>query len=61
MTFNTFQRKCKPGSHVTNAANKQDGIVRRISKDRDKALVEYEDHTLQWENYYLLELLNSKK
>lgn len=61
MTFNTFQRKCKPGSHVTNAANKKDGIVRRISKDRDKALVEYPDHTLKWENYYLLELLNSKR
>lgn len=59
MTINTFQRKCKPGSHVMNMQNKKEGVVQRISKDRDKALVKYEDHSVQWDYYYLLEFKNS--
>lgn len=29
----------------------------RISKDRDKALVEYENGSKEWNNYYVLELI----
>lgn len=55
MTITTFQRKCKPGNQVVNTSSNRTGRVRRISKDRDKALVEYGDSSVEWNNYYQLE------
>lgn len=57
MTITPFQRHCKPGCRVFNTSKKKEGVVLRISKDRDKALVEYENGSKEWNNYYVLELI----
>lgn len=57
MTITPFQRHCKPGCRVFNTSKKEEGVVLRISKDRDKALVEYENGSKEWNNYYVLELI----
>ena len=55
MAITVFQRQCKPGMSVYNRAKSEKGTVSRISKDRDKALVEYENGSREWSEYYLLE------
>ena len=34
----------------------QEGIVMKISASGDKALVRYEDGSVEWNEYYLLDL-----
>lgn len=55
MTITTFQRQCTPGTAVLKEPSKKKGTVLRISKDRDKALVLYEDATKEWSMYYTIE------
>lgn len=55
MTITTFQRQCIPGKTVVKEPKKKRGTVFRISKDRDKALVLYENGSKQWDPYYTLE------
>lgn len=57
MTIKEFQKKLKPGMRVTNRANSKVGVVSRISKDNDKALVDYENGIRAWDEYYLLEFI----
>ena len=57
MTITTFQRQCKPGMKVEKKPRKREGVVLKISKDRDKALVQYENGSKEWNPYYLLEFL----
>ena len=55
MTFSNFERYCKPGMPVLKEPQKKKGTVLRISKDRDKALVHYENGSKEWSPYYTLE------
>ena len=55
MTITTFQRQCTPGTAVLKEPTKKRGVVLRISKDRDKALVHYENGSKEWSPYYSLE------
>ena len=56
MTITTFQRKCTPGTAVFNASSGEKGIVQKISKENDKALVLYEDGDKAWRPYFAIEL-----
>ena len=55
MTITTFQGQCKPGMSVQKEPNKRQGYVLKISKDRDKALVRYDNGSKEWTPYYTLE------
>lgn len=55
MTITTFQHQCKPGAEIINSLNKKKGVVLKISKDRDKALILYEDASKEWDMYYTIE------
>ena len=55
MTITVFQKQCNPGNRVYNNLKKMEGTVVKISRDRSKALVSYEDGSIEWNEYYLLE------
>ena len=61
MTITLFQKQCKPGTCVYNRVRQEKGTVSRISKDHDKALVEYGDGSREWNEYYLLEFHGQKQ
>lgn len=56
MTLTSFIRQCKPGIWVIHKTMNQEGIVMKISTSGDKALVRYEDGSVEWNEYYLLDL-----
>jgi len=56
MKITQFQKQVKPGGIVFNRVKDKEGSVLKISKDRDKALVEYRNGTKEWNEYFILEL-----
>lgn len=61
MTITPFQRHCKPGCRVVNTPKNKEGVVLRISKDCDKALVEYANGSKEWNHYYVLEIIKESE
>lgn len=61
MTLTTFQKQCKPGIRVHNKPKGKDGLVVKISRDRSKALVQYENGSVEWNDYYLLDFITPKE
>ena len=55
MTLTSFLKECAVGTVVRHTATKEEGRVLKISKDNDKALVQYSDGSKYWTEYYLLE------
>lgn len=55
MTITTFQSQLKPGMTVIKHPQMLQGTVLKISKDRDKALVQYENNTIKWSQYFVIE------
>lgn len=55
MTITVFQKQCSPGIRVYNNLKKMEGTVVKISRDRSKALVSYEEGSIEWNEYCLLE------
>lgn len=58
MTLTSFLKECAVGTVVKHATTKEEGRVLKISKDNDKALVQYSDGSKAWTEYYLLEFEN---
>lgn len=55
MTIRTFQNQCTPGCRVLNRQSNGEGTVIKINRDRSRALVHYQDHSVEWNEYYLLD------
>ena len=55
MTLTMFMKKIQPGTPVVHKTTYQEGTVTKISKDHAKALVQFEDGSKEWHEYYLLE------
>lgn len=55
MTIRIFQNQCTPGRRVLNRQSNAEGMVIKISRDRSRALVHYQDHSIEWNEYYLLD------
>lgn len=55
MTITKFQSQLQPGMQVVKHPQMLQGVVLKISKDRDKALVQYENGTKEWSQYFVIE------
>jgi hypothetical protein len=59
MTLTTFLRKCKEGDTIIHKPTKREGTVIKFSKGHDKALVRYENGSVEWNEYYLIDFETS--
>jgi hypothetical protein len=58
MKVREFESKCHAGTHVVRGNDRgRRGVVRKISIDKLHALVDWNDHTISWHDYYTLELV----
>lgn len=55
MTYRKFKNLCKPGTHVKD--EERTGVVIKLSKDHEKALVRFSDGTTEWIEYYKIEAI----
>ena len=60
MTLREFSDHCKPGCKVINRTRKAEGVVLKISNGHDKALVRYENGSVEWNEYYLIDFKETK-
>ena len=55
MTITKFQSQLQPGMQVVKHPQMLQGVVLKISKYRDKALVQYENGAKEWSKYFVIE------
>ena len=55
MNYRSFKEQCNIGTHVKD--NDRTGVVVKISKDKDKALVKFDDGITEWIEYYRIEMI----
>lgn len=55
MIYGQFKRQCKPGIHVKD--DDRAGIVIKISQDKEKALVQFNDGMKEWMEYWKIEIV----
>ena len=54
MKINVFKTQCNAGSTVVKG--EASGKVIKVSSDRTKALIHYDNGDKRWEEYYAIEL-----
>ena len=56
MEYNEFLYNVEEGTKVQHKRNARIGVVRKISKDGNRALVFFENGTKEWLEYYKIDL-----
>lgn len=53
MTYKSFTAQCTPGFHVTDG--ERNGTVIKVSQDKERVLIQFEDGSREWMEYYKIE------